>query len=272
MIFGKKREPREPLRDVRALARRLAVPAAHVVHGDAPALSHFGGEPDLPGDVCWPERNGAKLGFLARLSLRELQGVAPIDWLPRSGALLFFYDLEGQPWGFDPKDRGAWSVLHVPDLAAPVDSSAARDAPVAFRVAGFRRIDSLPSWERPAVDALDLTDDESERYAGLPDEAFAGMPHHQVGGFPSPVQGDDMELESQLVSNGLYCGDPSGYEDPKAAPLRPGAADWRLLFQLDSDDELNVMWGDAGRLYFWVREQDARKGDFSGVWLVLQCG
>jgi len=31
------------------------------------------------------------------------------------------------------------------------------------------------------------------------------------------------------------------------------------------------MWGDDGNLYFWVREQDAKVGNFSDVWLILQC-
>ncbi len=38
-----------------------------------------------------------------------------MDWLPRIGLLLFFYDMETEPWGFDPEDRGGWSVIHVPD-------------------------------------------------------------------------------------------------------------------------------------------------------------
>ena len=42
--------------------------------------------------------------------------------------------------------------------------------------------------------------------------------------------------------------------------------------QIDTDDELNVMWGDAGMIYFWVEEDKARKGDFSNTWLVRQCG
>ncbi len=29
---------------------------------------------------------------------------------------------------------------------------------------------------------------------------------------------------------------------------------------------------DAGLLYFWIREQDARRRDFDKVWLILQCG
>jgi uncharacterized protein YwqG len=44
---------------------------------------------------------------------------------------------------------------------------------------------------------------------------------------------------------------------------------WRLLLQLDSDDAW--MWGDCGRLYFWVHEADLARGDFSRAWMVLQC-
>ena len=32
-----------------------------------------------------------------------------------------------------------------------------------------------------------------------------------------------------------------------------------------------MMWGDVGTLHCWIREPDARAGDFSGVWLILQC-
>lgn len=48
-------------------------------------------------------------------------------------------------------------------------------------------------------------------------------------------------------------------------------SEWRLLLQLDSDDASDMMWGDSGILYFWIREADARAGDFSNVWVILQC-
>ena len=31
------------------------------------------------------------------------------------------------------------------------------------------------------------------------------------------------------------------------------------------------MWGDCGMIYFWVREPEARSGNFANAWLVLQC-
>ena len=31
------------------------------------------------------------------------------------------------------------------------------------------------------------------------------------------------------------------------------------------------MWGDLGRLYYWIREQDLRRQAFDASWLVLQC-
>jgi len=130
---------------------------------------------------------------------------------------------------------------------------------------------TLPSPGRDHIRSLELTDKECDAYLDLLDEPFGAKPQHQVGGFPSPVQGDDMELECQLVSHGLYCGDNSGYQGARATALEPGASEWRLLLQIDSDEDLGAMWGDLGKLYFWVRESEARRSDFSNVWLVLQC-
>jgi uncharacterized protein YwqG len=80
-----------------------------------------------------------------------------------------------------------------------------------------------------------------------------------------------MDLECQLVSHGVYCGDESGYKSPRRAELENGKADWLLLLQLDSDDDADMMWGDAGRLYFWINKNDLARRDFSKVWMILQC-
>lgn len=120
--------------------------------------------------------------------------------------------------------------------------------------------------------ALQLNEEQLTAYDDIrntlhPDELGV----HQLLGLPHAIQGDAMELECQLASNGLYCGSETGYEDPRAHVLRSSAVDWRLLMQFDSDDSVGTMWGDAGRLYFWVRNQDLAVRDFSKTWCILQC-
>ncbi len=68
-----------------------------------------------------------------------------------------------------------------------------------------------------------------------------------------------------------YCGDSTGYNDPQAKELKSGASEWRLLLQVDTDDDAGMMWGDCGRLYFWIRVDDLRRRDFDEVWTILQC-
>lgn len=280
MIFGKlfsKKAPALPEteRDIEALTQSLSAPAIHIVTQPEPSLSHFGGMPSLPPGVAWPRREGKPLAFLARLSLSELHSTLPIAWLPTSGALLFFYDFEVQPWGFDPEDRGGWRVLYVPDLAEPgsvmLADDATQESPIQYACMGFRKIDSLPSSERGSVDELTLSDRELETYWELYEAPFRGEPKHQVGGYPAPVQGDDMELECQLVLGGLYRGRPDPSQANEIDRLKVGAEDWKLLFQFDTDDDLGVMWGDVGTIYFWVRQQEAVQGNFDNAWLVLQC-
>ena len=81
-----------------------------------------------------------------------------------------------------------------------------------------------------------------------------------------------MELECQLASNGVYCGNAVFPEQEKVKALEAGAADWRLLLQIDTDEAgPGWMWGDVGRIYFWIRHQDLAARRFADVWLILQC-
>jgi uncharacterized protein YwqG len=271
-LFGSKKpkQPSRAQRDVKALTASLATPALHLVVEHGKSRSYFLGEPEFKESFSWPHRSEKPLDFIAAIDCAEMQNALNIDWLPTDGALLFFYDMKNQPWGYDPKDQGGWAVVHVPHQlpcrdVAPFQSEKSR------RAIRFRPFESLPSWERPAIEQLDMTDEEGDTYCDLCDGLFEQNPKHQLIGFPSPVQGDHMELESQLASNGIYCGNEKGYKSPEAKRLEAGAAEWRLLLQIDSDDALDFMWGDAGVLYFWIREEDARNRNFSKTWLTCQC-
>jgi len=268
---GRSKEPEPPPRDVKELVLGLQKAALHAVTTIPRGTSFFGGAPSIAPDP-WPEREGKKLQFLAQIDLATTQALLPMDWLPKAGALLFFYDVEEQPWGFDPADRGGWAVIHQPVAShelMPAASPQPSDPAYGRAYVMFRTILTYPTMER--VPSLDLTDEEMDALSDLSSEQFGENPCHQIGGLPSPVQGDNMERECQLASNGISCGDEKHLKDPRVPELEKGASEWRLLLQLDSDDSGEFAWGDAGMLYFFVRESDARAGDFSNVWMVLQC-
>jgi uncharacterized protein YwqG len=93
---------------------------------------------------------------------------------------------------------------------------------------------------------------------------------HRLGGYPDCVQGDP-KLCAHLVSQGLCCGDQTGYKTGRKRGLWPGATDWELLLQVDSDDRAEIMWGDVGRIYFLIQREALAQRQFENAWLVFQC-
>jgi len=260
--------------DPRLALTQAARPALALLPSAAPTRSHLGGLPEVPPGFVWPTWKGRALSFLAQLDLAELTPPPDLAALPREGLLQFFYDPEQSTWGFDPEDRGSWVVLHQPSAGPLLRATPPSGTPAGFvlnelavRTAARP---SYPTLERVGLEGSKLADSEWEALETLRRGGDRAGPRHQLGGWADPVQNDHMELESQLASNGVYLGDD--WDDPRIAGLTPGAAEWQLLLQLDSDDELDVMWGDAGMLYFWIRASDLARGDFTQVWMILQCG
>jgi uncharacterized protein YwqG len=238
--------------------------------------SRIGGRPNLPDPALWPAYNGTNLSFIAQLNLAELPDGPAATNLPRRGLLYFFYDAHQGQCGFDPKDKGSWRVLYaasVPDTTAltEIPSDVPEDGrykevpvrPVASR--SFR----MPDQE--FLDGLKLEEAKEDEINDVFYEyAEKAVPGHQVLGHPGEIQGA-MELECQLASHGVYCGNAEGYSDPRAKDLEKGAADWRLLLQVDTDDDAGMMWGDGGRLYFWIPRASLAQRRFEDVWMILQC-
>ncbi|MFC4700608.1 YwqG family protein [Glaciecola siphonariae] len=247
-----------------------------LVKSDKRTSSFLGAKPMVGGPFDWPRKNDKALGFIGQLDLKEINPCKEIDWLPSNGRLLFFYDFEQWPWGFDPKDIGGWATVYEngdsdlfsPEL--PLDLAIEHLLP-SIKYLKSESFVSYPDGQSLDFESLGMTGDDGEAYYNFIDENFGDEPRHQIGGFPSPVQEDSMEEECQLASGGIYCGDSEGYNSKQAKNLLGELLDWKLLLQFDSDDEIEAMWGDMGMLYFWVRESDANNCDFSKPWLILQC-
>lgn len=240
--------------------------------------SKIGGAPDIPTDFVWPQtKNGQFLHFLCQLNLAEIKPFDSNNLLPTDGLLSFFYDVVEQPWGFDPNDEDGFHVFHFTQakLQRTEQPNTLMES-INSAALSFKNEWTLPSWESPDGQKLTdlLTEQQEDAYNDFLfdwiDEGETEHTTHRIDGHPNMIQGD-MYLECQLVTNGLYCGDSTGYDHPLRKELEPHAKDWKLLLQLDSADDLGYMWGDSGKLYFWIREQDCKNKAFDKVWAILQC-
>ncbi len=246
----------------------------------AAGSSKTGGLPDLPAGFKWPKRGRKPLAFLAQFNLAELAANDQTKTLPSSGFLWFFYDLEEQPWGFDPKDSHGWSVIYS-DVAAsdlkrtklPKELDAEWLLPESKLNFGIAQ--TFPAPTSTSVQVLKLSAEEAKAYQECLKQSIAAdaeeSPQHQLLGWPAPLQSAEMGGECQLAANGINCGEEVDEENPEVKALRVGAKDWKLLLQLDSDNDAGLSWGDAGRLYFWIRETDLSARRFDRCWAILQC-
>ncbi len=271
--------------------------------------SKIGGRPDIPPGVVWPGRYQIAHSFLAQINLADVAPHDEAQLLPISGRLYFFYGLAFQVSGFNPDDRGGWTVLYddaaVSDLIRtdPPSSLVALDSQFYLLQNGLYmpiRLTPQATWTLPDrysergieitrslgegsesesnsdeedEDKDEIAEEDAYSYAGVVAKsrsAIAG-PRHQMLGYPTLVQGD-MELECQLVSHGIYCGNGRWKDDPRTPALEAGARNWVLLLQIDTDLDARLEWGDAARLYFWIERHALAERRFADVWFVYQSG
>jgi uncharacterized protein YwqG len=256
--------------EILALARPSCRLITRSAKPDSLALgqSRFGGAPDVPPQFEWPDRGGKPLTFLAQLNLSE----AALRSLPQTGWLLFFYDIEDQPWGYDPEDADGSRVVYVnASREALVRREPPAESPFPPSALSFEQGLDLPClWDRRAWSVGEMSDEQWELMAS---EVTSGPygPYHHLLGHPQLIQ-KDMREKCQLVAHGIYAGEPSAYKTEEAKTLLVGAAEkWELLLQLDSDwDVPEWVWGSFGALYFWIRRDDLQAARFDRTWLVLQ--
>jgi len=238
--------------------------------------SKIGGNPDLPQNSRFPEWNSSPLAFLVQINLEEIAFFRTSSELPPSGLLSFFYH-DSQPWGYDPKDEGGWRVVFSEDMTdlhrVSLPDALPEEARFGAGTLSFFEELTLPPREFMVFRDLALTEQEERTYADFLERIEPDTNHliNRILGYPDPIQGD-MHLECQMVSHGIYFGDGKGRSRPGYNELRPGAKDWRLLLQLDSEEQNSrMMWGDVGRVYFSMHKDALRNKEFEKAWLVLQC-
>lgn len=245
--------------------KALARPTLLLLPTEAPAFSKLGGAPDLGDGATWPTSTvthrfprrevTTPMGFVAQLDLAEVRAAGGPDWLPNQGRLYFF----AEPWMgavvHDPMPDDAQPRIAVPALP--------KGFPLAERQVVMSPAISYPDLEWMVDDLHEPEMDEEvlERLAEFP-AAHMPSPEHRIGGHASAIQGLNMEFECEQMLATLEGREPT--------LTRPSESDWRLLLQVDTDADLKAQWGDGGRLYYWIREADARDGDFSKIQMIGQ--
>lgn len=260
-----------------------AMPAAILISEKKSVAAHsrgrskLGGKPDAPPNFIWPTKDEKPLSFIAQINLGDVPAIEGAQ-LPNSGLLSFFYNNE--VWGFDPKDKGGFQVFYFENELDHLKAHQPPPAKTEKKLFGiFSKSVAVLEYSSCPLSAelaltlpyelkgITLSEEETDKYCELL-ETIGG--HHRLLGHAEPIQ-SEMELECELVANGLYCGDSTGYRDPRSKKLEKSSANWKLLLQIDSDDNAEMMWGDAGRLYFWIRAEDLANRHFCNCWMISQC-
>lgn len=259
---------RQPSAEAKALhdeMMRLALPTLYLTDTEEPSHSKLGGTPDLPAGMEWPTSAEGPMGLLVQIDLAAARASGGPDWLPASGTLYAFHD---ERWGFADQVR----VICAPDgPRSPVEPPfwLRKEWRYPERRVGFVERQSIPSTDWLAVDTsvTDLHDVEWDDIDALRQPPEGRDKAHRLGGYPDEIQGDQMAVASEYAIRGLE----RFYKDPVPSDILEASAAWRLLLQIDSDEELKMGWGDSGMIYVFVREQDARAGDFSQTVAISQC-
>ncbi len=215
--------------------------------------SKKGGFPDVSSQFVWPSHEGKHLSFIVQIEARYFLGT------DASGLLSFYWNERN--WGGSIKDDGAFRASYTERPVTRVEV-APQSAYKAFGL--FSRTYTPTIWKEEALDFRDsfclppigrldhLNYDWDCDRDDLYDRAMERLSAFvRIGGFPNPIQNDDMEGDCARIRNG-------------------GTAEsWQLLLEIDSYNDM--MWGDAGKLYWFIDQDDLAKRDFSRVWMQMQC-
>ncbi len=230
--------------------------------GDLPVTaSRLGGMPHAPPGWSWPTCETEPLFFLGQINCAELRGIPAADKLPPSGSLAFFADHDALN-GRDLYGEEGFAVFHWTNLdqLAPATPPIEVLKVLPLCALTFRPLIDLPDFFSGVLGPLDRLGDDGWAYSdlldqlrnhGVPELSWNRISQSKLFGWPHWVQNEIDEMGSPDDPNGL-----------------------RLLLQLDTytDGKKWAEWGDAGTLYFLIRDADLAARRFDRCEFEMQCG
>ncbi len=251
----------EPFREKLLATQQTCIRAtAEKSRQTRPWESKVGGQPYLPKNTPWPTTpEGRELFFLAQLNFAEMPPLPPF---PTHGIVQFYInddDLYGMDFD-DGENPDTFRVLYHAEVT-PNEGLLQTSFPM------LRDFEDLlphhPDESYPLKFSLEqevapITDYQFFEYFGQ--EFF-----RQFGEQEWDVMdefGKSVRPQGHKIGGYAYFtqDDPRRPDDPML-----------LLFQLDSDEVMDLMWGDMGVGHFFIREKDLAARDFSRVLYDWDC-
>lgn len=246
--------------------------------------SKLGGLPDLPSGIKWPHSkyNNEPLSFIGQIVLSEITKFDDKKELPQTGMLYFFFNLNSgddgtilyfkdlnnlrqaeSPFKIETKKKTFWQKLFSRKEIEKVLNE---------NTIEFYEDFNFPSWDS-------LRAEKIFRESGTnisPNEAFEEgifeemydegetetTPNHHLLGLYQGIQNEFHELS--MANN------PKNLMDLSVSDINE-LLQWKLLFQLDSDENLNLNIGDWGKTYFFIHQKDLQNCDFNKIRIISDC-
>jgi uncharacterized protein YwqG len=227
--------------------------------------SKFGGFPYFPKGLQYPtDSKGQAMFLLAQINFGE---TPKLESFPEKGILQFYISNGSDVYGAcfeSPAKQDDFRVLYFPEVTkderllitkfdflpkpdmVPIEKQSSltfnlKYAPMSVYDYQFEpailNIDSKLKYE--------LFENHKKIYEEY--EKLFRSEGHKLGGYPYFTQSDPREFEA-------YKGE-----------------EYRLLFQMDTDDEAGIMWGDCGVANFFISEQDLARKNFSRILYNWDC-
>jgi uncharacterized protein YwqG len=247
-----------------------------------PALweSKLGGVPYRPLGAPWPqaEEDLRPLVFLAQLNFSQLNPAGlNVPELPQTGLLQFFilndmfYGAEADPWMSLNGAQTTSRVLYWPEVTEDVDALEPQ--------AVSPRPDPADEGLTEIEDQLPNDLEREVALTGIPDREPVSGADGGAGGWLGVdpwsycLPGTEATLSGPLYDLAAGGHKLGGYPNFTQSDPRAGAdTELVLLFQLDSDDALGLMWGDGGTANFFIHPTDLAALNFSRVAYHWDCG
>ncbi len=242
-------------------------------------FSKLGGKPLVPKDFVWPYYTGEDfdgiveerpLTLVASINLEEASFYDVDHLLPSKGLLLFFYDLHTMPAGLEAKDQGCARVYYFPDLSILEERDYPKDLDEEFIIPELS-LNLSQQLSFPTYCEIDGLDEKNyQKICRKYNPYFLKENNFKLLGYPDIIQ-DEMEGDCETIYQGYDNSYTTTLVDQKK--IQAHKHEWIFLFQCNSicTKETDIMFGDFGSIYYWIKKEDLKNKDFSHIWLILQC-